>query len=94
MVQAIENWTSITGRIRAVADNSPLDGYTRVAVEVDHADAVADFRSLIKVSAGEIVEILVPTERAAHMTSGQSITARVRRAARGIFAHPEETKLD
>jgi hypothetical protein len=94
MVQAIENWTSIAGRIRAVADNSPLDGYTRVAVEVEHAAPVADFKSLVKASAGEIVEILVPTDTAANMTSGQRITTRVRRAARGIFAHPDETKLD
>jgi hypothetical protein len=94
MVQAIENWTSIAGRVRAVADDSPLDGYKRVAVEVEHAAPVEHFKSLVKASAGEIVEILVPTETADGMITGQRITARVRRAARRIFAHPDETKLD
>jgi hypothetical protein len=94
MVQAIENWTSIAGRVRAVTDDSLLDGYKRVAVEVEDVAPVAHFRSLVKATAGEIVDILVPAETAGNLTSGQHITARVRRAARGIFAHPDETKLD
>ncbi|HEX2120420.1 MAG TPA: hypothetical protein VHL59_02160 [Thermoanaerobaculia bacterium] len=93
MVQAIENWTSIAGRVRAVADDSLLDGYKRVAVEVEHVAPVAQFESLVQAATGEIVEILVPADTAGSMASGQRITARVRRAARGIFAHPDETKL-
>jgi hypothetical protein len=94
MVQAIENWTSIAGRVRAVADASPLDGYKRVAVEVDEVAPVAAFKSLVEASAGDVVEIFVPADAAHDITTGQRISARVRRSARGIFAHPDETKLE
>jgi hypothetical protein len=94
MVQAIENWTSVAGIVRAVADDAPLDGYKRVAVEVEYVAPVAPFRSLIDAAAGEIMEIFVPAEIAGGLGAGKHINTRVRRGARGIFAHPDETNLD
>lgn len=84
MVQIVENWSDVAGRVRSVRDAPDLDGWSLVELEVESVDEVAPYAHLVRAAPGDVLEVAVPRERAC--AAGERVELRVRRGGRGYFA--------
>jgi len=87
MVQVIENWSEIRGRVRELRPDPELPGQLLATVDVEDAQPVAKpdggtFPNLLEDCAGSAVDVYVPEETATQhgLSPGATISARVRRA--------------
>jgi hypothetical protein len=91
MVQAVENWTCVTGKVLSVTPGEG-DGRLHMQLRIDHTRSVEKFPDLMKSGPGDVVAIALPLSlqdpKALH--TGDTITLTVR-LARGpkLFAHPD-----
>ena len=96
MSQIIENWTDVTGRVRAVEDEPGRPGFMAVELDVEQTAPVAGFADLIGQANPATLRMLIPTARvdALALGEGARVEARVRRAGvRAVFCHPERVRV-
>ncbi len=81
-VQIIENWSDITGKVRACEPSPNVAGFMAVEIAVEQVKAVEGFANLLGQAVGTNLMVLVPDElvKALAITAGDMITCRVRRA--------------
>ena len=83
MVQIIENWTAVEGKVVSVAAPD-------VVIRIDKALDVEGFPNLMKDTAGKTITVRIPTGAAAPKP-GASLKARVRRGGpKSHFFHPDD----
>jgi hypothetical protein len=95
-VQIIENWSRITGQLRAWAPESDLAGYGSAEILVERVDPVGSFPNLLEQARGQILVVLVPHEvaRTLPLESGGRIACRVRRGgSKRVFVHPDHVSV-
>lgn len=80
MVQIVENWSQVQGRVTAIAPASGLSGFSVVQVDVQSAATVDGFPNMLARHLGERLDIFVPDASAQSLAVGQHITWRARRA--------------
>lgn len=95
MVQIVENWSDLEGKIEEIKPSSLSEKFVKVRLSVDHVEPVAGFANLLSESAGKKVTIEIPQTAAEELKKGQAITFRVRRAGVDkLFAHPDKPLSD
>lgn len=91
MVQAVENWTCVTGKILSVSAE-PADGRLVLQLQLERSKPVDGFPDLLQAKSGDVISIALPpvlTDVKA-LKAGETATLKVR-LARGpkLFAHPD-----
>ena len=95
MVQAVENWADIRGRIVQLDELSESEPFVEVEVDVDDVRPVAGFANLLAWSAGQRIRVRIPREQARGLglAVGQSLDCRVQKTGRQhVYAHTEHIK--
>lgn len=91
MMQAVENWTCVTGKILSVG-TEPVDGRLILQLQLTHSKAVEGFPDLLHAKSGDVISIALPPilKDAKALKAGTTATLKVR-LARGpkLFAHPD-----
>lgn len=91
-MQRIENWSTVRGRVRAVADDPDRADFRRVSVDVEGVEPVSGFAAALEPgAAGTTVEVAVPRETT--VSAGDGVEMQVRSTPRGMFAHPDKTRV-
>src|SRR5436190_21492944 len=96
MVQALENWSVVRGRVHSIGDDPQRAHFKRVEVAVDDIAAVDGFPAAIDAGArGNIVEIAVPhaTADALALSHGMHVELQARATPAGLFAHPDRARV-
>jgi hypothetical protein len=91
MVQAIENWADLSGRVLDLRPRQGVPDMSEMVVHVDRADDVEGYPNLLTEAPGEDLAIAVKTDklREAGLETGAEIHCRVQRAGPGtVVAHP------
>jgi hypothetical protein len=89
VVQIIENWTDLSGRIEGRSASAVADKFVTVTLAVAEAKPVTGFANLLQDTPGQRVTIEVPHAKAAQWRDGDTVTCRVRLGGnRRIFAAP------
>jgi hypothetical protein len=92
MVQIVENWAEVEGRIESVERAAPVAGHALVRIKVERVSAVKGFPNLLADRAGTELDVLVRDETLPKLDlgPGQRFEARVRRAGlHKVYAHPD-----
>ena len=91
MVQAVENWTCVTGKVLSVTPD-PEDGRLRLQLRLEHSRNISGFPDLLRSKPGDVISIALPppVKDPKSLIPGDSISLTVR-IARGpqLFAHPD-----
>jgi hypothetical protein len=96
MVQALENWSLVRGRVHAIRDDTAHPAFKRVAIAVDDVAPVSDFAGAVDADAhGSVVEIAVPRETAdaLALADGMRVELQARATPAGLFAHPDGARV-
>jgi hypothetical protein len=96
VVQIVENWANVTGRIVAIGATAAAAGHTPIIVQIEQARPVSGFVNLLAESAGEtiIVNIRDATAERFDITPGALFSGLVRRHGLSTwYAHPEEIRI-
>jgi hypothetical protein len=96
MVEALENWSVIRGRVRSVADDAERPRFKRVSLAVEELLPVNGFPAAVDAGAsGQIVEIVVPRETAdaLGLADGARVELHTRATPAGLFAHPDRARV-
>lgn len=94
MVQAIENWADLTGRVKEVRPHPELPGYSVASVDVDSVRNVEKYPNLFEWAPKQTIEVNVPSDKAGEIKEslGKTVSLRVRKAGpTAVFAHPDFT---
>lgn len=97
MVQAVENWTEISGLVTSVRPGPPGSHQMVAAVDVARTAPVAGFPDLLGEVAGEALDVGVGEEAAASsgLQVGRRMHARVQRVGPGrTVAHPRHVRCE
>jgi hypothetical protein len=92
LVQIIENWSDISGKVRFYTLSSEVEGFAAVTINVENVRDVPGYANLLSTVAGTEITILVPQTLATQqkIASGTQIDCRVRRGGPNrIFIHPD-----
>lgn len=90
MVQIIENWTDLHGRILHVGPCAPSPEFILITMAVESTSPVAGFADLLASRAGATVTIRARQQNAGSFQLNLQKTVRTRLAAGGLlFAHPD-----
>jgi len=92
MVQQIETWSIVRGRVRAVADDPKRAGFRVVSLEVSGVEPLEGYASaLAAAAAGTTVDVAVPRETAEGLAlgAGDELELQARASPGGLFAHPD-----
>ena len=95
MVQSIENWAKIKGKIVDIAKHDDLDDYVTATVAVDDVTPVDDYANLFSWAKDKEITVNIPAEKARELSleRGHDIQARVRKAGpKASFVQPESLK--
>jgi len=84
-MQAIENWSDISGRVIDVADDPVRSGFRQVKLEVDSVEAVAGFANLLGDVAGSQITVSVRADPQTGLSPGNPVRLRVRRASPSLI---------
>jgi hypothetical protein len=91
VVQAVENWTCVTGKVLSLK-HDPETGRLLVNLRLETTKPVKGFADLLRAVAGDTVAIALPAEFKAEklLREGETVTIPAR-LARGpkMFAHPD-----
>lgn len=79
MVQIVENWSLIHGRVTSIASAPELSGFTRVELEVVAVDPVEGLPNLLEGHAGGSLSVYLPAADASRLSAGETATLRARR---------------
>jgi hypothetical protein len=97
MVQRIENWSVLRGRVRAMADDEQHAGFRTVSLDLDDVGAAEGFATAAvePSAAGSVVVITVPgsTADAIGLEPGKYVELHARSTPGGLFAHPDRAKI-
>lgn len=96
MVQIVENWADIEGRVDQVAPAPDDPSMVAVSVALDMADDVEGFRNLLADSRGSVVTVLLRSDIASErgLVPGTRLVARARRSGPDrTFVHPEHVEV-
>jgi hypothetical protein len=96
MVQAVENWSVVRGRVHSIRDDTARAAFKRVEVAVDHVAPVDGFAPAVDAGAsGSIVEIAVPRDTAEGLAlaNGMRVELQARATPAGLFAHPDRARV-
>ena len=80
MVQIVENWSQVQGRVVGVVPASGPNGFSAVQLDVHAAATVDGFPNLLARHVGERLDIFVPDALAHTLSVGQHVAWRARRA--------------
>ena len=97
MVQAVENWTEISGLVTSVRPGPPGSHQTIVVVDVAHAAPVEGFPDLLGEVAGGPLDVAFREEVAAShgLQVGRRVHARVQRVGpTRTVAHPHHVRCE
>lgn len=92
MVQAIENWADVTGKVSSIGDSDKGPDWMTVGVQVEAVEDVEGFPNLVKGAAGDNLLIIArrSTVHRVGASEGSRIRCRVRKASPvDVFAHNE-----
>jgi len=92
MVQAIENWTDLSGTLRDVRPREGSPGMTDVLIAVEEARDVGDFPNLLTGTPGQELAVAIETEAVPRLRlrPGDAIVCRAQRASpQTVVAHPD-----
>jgi hypothetical protein len=94
MVQVIENWTDVTGKVKSAKPAADVAEHLKVEFQVTSAAAVASFANLLGDTANKtvVVYVRVGTAAASRVQSAdkEPIRLRIRKGGPNRnFAHPD-----
>ena len=81
MVQAIENWAELDGRLVAVQDDQSRPGHKRASIEVRTVQPVPPYPNLLQEATGKTIEVILPDEVAGSLQLGSNLRCRARRSS-------------
>ena len=84
MVQVVENWAELRGRVIAVAGHKQ-PRFATAKLAVDSVSDVDGFPNLFAEEKGHVVDVAIPATTAS-LRVGDAVVLRVRRTPRGNFA--------
>jgi len=97
MVQIIENWTDIAGKILGRHPSEERRGFEKVDVKVERTAKVEGFASFLHDAVGSVISVNVPEELANNLSiaAGRTIECRVRRGKQpqDLFVHAESLRV-
>jgi hypothetical protein len=95
MVQSLENWSVLRGRVRSISDDPQHADLRRVALSVEDVNGVDGFAPAVDDVKGRTVDIAVPrtTADALALAAGSAVEVHARATPGGLFAHPDRTRL-
>jgi hypothetical protein len=80
MVQVIENWAELDGRLLAMQDDESRPGHKRVSLEVRAVRPVAPYPNLLQEAAGKTIEVILPDDVARSLELGSDLRCRARKS--------------
>lgn len=92
MVQIVENWSDITGKVDTVSASTTNSGFRAASVHIDSARIVENYPNLLQQTVGQTIFIQVPDDLAGRLQlkPGDAIEARVRQGGPDrYFVHPD-----
>jgi hypothetical protein len=96
MVQAMENWSVVRGRVHSVREDAARPDFKSVELAVDGIAPVDGFAPAVDGNAGgSVVEITVPraTADALALARGMHVEMHARATPAGLFAHPDRARI-
>lgn len=92
MVQQIENWSVVRGRVRAVGDDPDRADFRRVTLDVGSVQPVTGVANALEPdAAGRTIDVAVP--RDADVPADAEVELHVRSSPVGYFAHPDKVRV-
>jgi hypothetical protein len=92
MVQAIENWADLSGRLREVRPRPGVPQMSELVVEVEEAEDVEGFPNVLAEATGRELAVAIETEKLKQtgVGPGDRVRVRAQRASPSVVvAHPE-----
>jgi hypothetical protein len=96
MVEALENWSVVRGRVHSIGDDALRPSFKRVELAVDGIAPLDGFATAVDADArGSIVEIAVPraTADTLALAQGMHVEMQARATPAGLFAHPDRARV-
>jgi len=59
MVNIVENWTELSGKIKSIAPDESLTGFFRMILQIEKTSPVMNFPNLVKARANEEIIIKI-----------------------------------
>jgi hypothetical protein len=81
MVQAIENWAELHGRLVAVQDDQSRPGHKLASIEVRTVQTVPPYPNLLQEATGKTIEVVLPDDVARSLQLGSNLRCRARRSS-------------
>ena len=88
MVQAVENFTQIGGRIVARSQHPSLKDYDIVTLQLERAEPVAGKANLLKSLLGSAVQVTVRRALLGNAGRGAALRCRAKRTPDGAMCEP------
>jgi hypothetical protein len=93
MVQAIENWSDVRGKVIDVSSAAP-DGFVAAKVQLEQVRPTPGYANLFEGHEGETIELRIRRDKAQRLAPGATIAARIRRAGpTAAYAHPDHWQV-
>ena len=93
MVQSIENWADVRGKVTGISPAASGD-FVAAQVQLESVEPVAGYANLFHDQQGGTIELNIPRQKAQQLTAGASIACRIRRAGPNTaFAHPDHVEV-
>lgn len=96
MVQVVENWAILEGRVEGIRPSDVREDLAAVDVAIERVEPVPDFPNLFPDAEGTVVAVTIPKEtvRDRLLEAGVRIRCRVRKASPfRVFAKPDEVRV-
>lgn len=91
MVQVVENWARIKGRLLEMPAGADSADHVLCVIGVEQVAPVEGYLNLLAWAQGQTLEVGVKRERAAGLAPGQFVDLKVRLAGpKKAFAHPDD----
>lgn len=96
MVQRIENWSVLRGKVREIADDPHRTDFRQVKLDVQGVALADDFPAAVGDEVvGSALDIAIPrgTVEDVGLTPGSVVEVCARSTPAGLFAHPDRVRI-
>lgn len=96
MVQSVENWARLQGRVTRVESHPHLQDYVVADVDVHDVVPVAGFANMFEWARGKNIQLTIPSSKATELSlqAGSTIRSEVRRAGPdSSFVNPASIEI-
>jgi hypothetical protein len=94
MVQAVDNLTTISGRIRSRSHHPALDGYDLIDLAIERAEPVPGRANLLASQVGKEIGVAIRRELLGNAKPDDHVRCRAKRIPEGAICEPYPEPAD